>query len=197
MTRSIEVISPWVYRISNFLSEQELASCIENLQKVELFPQKNPGQFNFWVWLYPSKDAQGSKDLVASIFREAFTVVQTLFENFLQRKLSLLTQVCVFELKHGQSIAIHNDDHSYLQGVFHTRTTSEVDWGVLQFIKDGRVYLSITPQRNTAIIFDAMLMHSVSVNNSSLTRYSVSFCLNPEEVSIAQEEKFLQKQMKC
>lgn len=194
MSRSIEVISPWIYRINNFLSQENFTLFMENIPKVQLLSQKTPGQFNFWLWVYPSKNAQGSKDLFASIFQEAFKVVQLLFESSLHKKLSLNERVYVFELKQGQSVSLHNDNHSYLQGVFHSRTTTKEDGGALEFTQEGKVYLSITPRCNTAIIFDGNCMHSVSLNNSPLPRNSIGFWYNLEEFAAAQEEMLSIKQ---
>lgn len=172
MTRSIEIVHPWIYRIRNFLSDAEFDMFVGLLKYITIEPRHILGLFDHWLWIYPLE----SLPTLMSLFQEAFDVIRLLFEKSLQTRLTLNTKVHLLEIKPGQDIQPHMHSNVRLQGVWHLKSLAEMDGGRLEFFSsEGTQLLTLSPEKNSAIIFDWSTIHSVTTNNSFVTRYSVSF----------------------
>jgi hypothetical protein len=145
---------------------------VEHLRSITIEPRQISGLFDHWLWIYPLE----SVSTLMPLFLDAFDVTKLLFEKTLQTRLTLNTKVHLLEIKPGQDIQPHVHNNVRLQGVWHPKSITEMDGGRLEFFSlEGIQLLSLLPEKNSAIIFDWSTIHTVTTNNSLVSRYSVSF----------------------
>lgn len=176
MTRSIDDIGHWVYRIHNFLWTDKMNLLKSSLADIVMQNREAPDLFWTGLWVYPIEESASSIQLFMPIVQEALELTQILFERFLQEKLFLNNQIHILELKPGQNISIHTHDTIYLQGVLHFQSLRDGGGGELEFYSaDKQLIASLSPIEDSAILFLGTTNHAVNTNTSTTARYSMSF----------------------